>query len=172
MRSENQFLSNLGICIPGSAPQEGDATLQIPPLVLSSIEPISPLFRLVGSGGTTEQSINCGISVNRNNQAAANNIMVTFSKGLFEVDIFLSARFNWTAAGGTGIHTFVQLLVPGGGAGSPLMGFFAQTGAFTANRKLRVLLSESGWILRFDYGITGVAENLDATVNAQVTRLL
>lgn len=172
MRSENQFLSNLGICIPGSSPESGDAVLQIPPFVLSSIEPISPTFRLVGSGGTTEQSINSSISVNRNNQAAANNVMVTFSKGLFELDIFLSARFNWTAAGGTGIHTFVQLLVPGGGAGNPILGFFAQTGAFTAGRKLRVLFSESGWILRFDYGITGVAENLDANVSAHITRLL
>lgn len=171
MRIDNPFLSNLAISVPSSSPETGDGTLSVPALVLGAIEPIHPMLRLVGSGATVETSINTGIAINRNNQAASGNIMATFSKGLFELDVIASARFNFTAVA-TGQHTYVELRDPTGANSNSIIPFFAVTGVQTSSRKIRILFGTDGWTLRLSYGATGVAENLDAYVNAQITKIL
>lgn len=172
MKVDNAYLSNLGVAIPNAFPEPGDSTLNLPPLVLGAIEPIAPMLRIVGSGATAEQSINAGVQVNRNNQTFGNNTLVTLGRGLYELDMFINARFNFTGAGGTVLHTYIVILNPGLSAGSGLVGFHASIGNFSANRKFRLLCAEPGWTIRFDYGATGVAENLDAYANVQVTKIL
>lgn len=171
MRSDNPILSNLAIALQSSRPDNGDGTLEIPPVILLATEPIAPLLRLVGSGATAEQSVISSVTVLRNNQAASGNILVTLARGLYEIDVSLSARFNFTQAA-TSIHTQAELRDPGGSTSNPLIGFFAQIGAFYAGRKFRVLLAADNWSLRLNYSATGVAENLDANMTAIVTRLL
>jgi len=171
VRSDNPILSNLATALQSSRPDNGDSTLQIPPLVFLQTEPIAPLLRLVGSGGTAEQSILSSVTVLRNNQPSSGNILVTLARGLYEIDVSLSARFNFTQVAAS-IHTQAEIRDPGGTSSSPLIGFFAQIGAFYAGRKFRVLLAVDGWSLRLNYNATGVAENLDANMTAVVTRLL
>lgn len=171
MKVDNQILSNFGISVPGSRAEVGDGTLHIPPAVLFTQEPITPTLRLVGSGATVENSINVGVAVNRNNQAASGNIIATFLKGLYEIDALLSARFNWTGVGTT-THTYVELRDPTGTFSNPIIPFFAFIGVQTQVRKFRVLFSQDGWTIRLSYGATGVAENLDAITNCQLTRIL
>lgn len=171
MRIENPFLSNLGISIPNSLAEQNDSVLQVPNLVLNTVEPISPLFRLVGSGGTSESSQNSAVTVTRNNQAGANNTLFTLSKGLYEVNLHLSARFDWTAVG-TSYHTVMSLVNPAGSSVNPLIVFYAQSGIQVHNRTFRLLVAEAGWVIRLEYGSTGVAEHLDATGSCHLTRIL
>ncbi len=172
MRVTTAFLSNLGIAVPGSSPENGDAILQIPPIVLGAIEPIFPTLKISGSGAVSDSSINVGVGVNRTNQGASTGTLITFSKGLYELDAWVSARYNFSSAAGSAPHSSLSLYEPSGSQANPLVSFFAVSGVASDSRKIRVLFAQDGWQVRLVYGATGVGENLDMISDLHVTKIL
>lgn len=171
MNLDSSLLGNLGIAVPNAMPENKDGTLSIPPILLHALDPIFPLYKISGVGATSETSQIIAVQVIRNNQGAGSNTIITFSRGLYEVDLSLTTRFNWTAVGTTP-HTEVRLFVPGLSSSNPVLSCFAATGIQQVGRKFKMLIPIDGWSLTLNYGVTAVAENLEASVSAVVTKIL
>lgn len=172
MKIASGILNQIASALPGSSPEINDTLLNVPNAILLTTEPIAPNYRIIGSGGTSEASMNSGIQINRNNVGAAFNTFFTLSRGLYDLDLFLTAKFNYTQTPGTTPIIQILLTEPTGSGSNPLLALFANTNTSTANRKIRLLLPQDNWLIRLYTGAIGVAENVDALGDVQLTKIL
>lgn len=171
MRVENAFLSNLGISLPGSSPEQDDSSLRLPNIVLATLEPIAPILKLIGSGGTSDASGISAIQLNKNNICAATFVHYTLTKGLYEINVGLFAKFSWTQPNGGSPILSIGLTDPTASV-NPLVAMFAQTNTQSLTRTFRILTPNNGWTITVNHGAVGVAEFIDAMSSVVLTKIL
>lgn len=105
----------------------------------------------------------------RVNQAALTTAIMTLSKGLWEIQVALTSKFNWLVAPGTLGGVRIEMVYSGDT--NTLIYHLATIGTFTNYVVFNYLLNETA-VLQFVTDITGVGQNSDARVSVNAVRRL
>jgi hypothetical protein len=172
---DNPLILNITAGAGRSIPETGDNQVVIPATMSPVVSPCQPHLLYSASAGLQGANLSFfnTIVVQRNNQAQVNTQILILPKGLYEIDVYLASKFNFTpaAAGTVGAEVVMFIGPAGANASTIVISRWAFTGSFTDTMRFRLMANDE---LRFDLrvGITGAAEFADARVGLNAVRIL
>jgi hypothetical protein len=149
-------------------PQPGDAQVVIPAIISPIIVPAST-FNI---STLTTEVLSASALLNRlfakNNQAGADDPLVTLAKGFWTIGYRISTAFDFTQAVGQS-QGFFRLSITYQGQVIGLIPIHARSNSVRAEGSFRLLLRTQG-ILNLSSNITAVGEHADASVALQIEK--
>lgn len=99
---DSPALVSLPVGIDRVIPQDGDSQVVIPSIISATLEPIGPLNRFLAPNLLTPQNASFLTESNftRTNQVAATSLLAMLARGLWELFISMTVRFNYTGITG------------------------------------------------------------------------
>lgn len=146
-------------------PQDGDAQVEVPPMVLPVALMIHPTSFVVG-GGIVQGSSIVDIFLTLTNGVAVQSNMFILAPGLWELELTLASVFNYNAPLGQADGAEITMEYQNSG-NIQILERIAAIGSFTDYNRLRVLLTSNAVIaLLLDGNGVGQTVTARGTVNA------
>jgi len=151
--------------------EAGDAQLSLPPVLHSTMELVQPTLFTPGALTVVRVGSMTHITTSRTNQAAASTVFMTLQPGIYNIQLFLSCRFNYTTLPNATPDVSIRLVNAGGSIVTPLA-FYAATGMSPALPvQLEVnLIDQTTVELRTE--LNGVGQTVDALAYCNAVRRL
>jgi len=151
--------------------EAGDAQLIVPPVLNTSMELVQPTLFNPGALTAVRVGSMSEVSTTRTNQAAASTTFMTLQPGVYNLQLFLSARFNYSTLPNATPDVSIRL-VNAGGSIVRVLGFHAANGISAALPvQLEVNLIDVTTVeLRTE--LNGVGQTLDALAMCNAVRRL
>jgi hypothetical protein len=150
--------------------EENDAQLLLPSSVQPTVDLISPVTLFgIATGSPANQSAMANANITRTNLGGFSSNLLQLQPGLYDVDVLLSVRFNFTTIGAASPDVQLRLMSIDGQRSQILISIYAAVGYNTERiHRFRFLIQES-LFAQLVLGATGVGQTMDVTcaVNAQ-----
>lgn len=168
---DTTIVSDLSLGVARTVPQPGDAEITVPAILVPSITPIvGAMFAFPPATTPQRTSFISQIDNSRNNQAQAVVNFVNLAKGHWDIDLQVSAWFNWVAIALAAEGYLIRFVYPNGSQPIVLMRV-PTIGGFVDTLNTRLLFNEDVQIT-VTVGTNGVGQFSEARVSIIARRLI
>jgi len=148
-------------------PQEGDSQVVVPSIISLVADSQLPPRVTVTANQLAESSVLFSFSRTKTNGVAIDTDLLIIPPGLYNLQIELAARFNYTLSALAPPDALVFLTV--GGVSVNLAGLYSFIGTQAKTFTHKLLLLQQGLIVLRD-ALNGVAQTIDVSVVLNLTR--
>lgn len=160
---------NMGLGAEGRVIQGGDAQVTLIPNIIPTVQPIKPLNMIPGNGAVMKESFITRGTVNVTNVAGGSTSIIILDKGLWEIELFLSAWYNYVTVGGLLFGAAVEFLSQG--FQFPAVTQFAVVGTQTNYARFRLMLQAQMTIVH-SFGLTGAGQTINSNLIVNGIRII
>lgn len=166
---DSPIVSDMAIGVDRRIMQEGDSQLLLPASIQSVALAIRPTTTGVLTNVVMQQSVFAEAALLLNNSAPATGNLFTLGAGLWELEMTLASKFDFSSAVGTLVSSDIAIVYRG--AGRRLLSRLAEIGSYTDYNRMRLLLDTQA-VIQVRGGITALAEHMDLLAIVNAIRIL